>query len=351
MLARIWRGNLPRAGLEGYSIAMNVLVVGGAGYIGSHCVRQVMAAGHSVVVLDNLSYGHRETVPTGVPFVEADMADVVKVRAALKDYKIELVMHFAALINVGESVHQPERYHENNVVRTFALLEAMIAEGVKKFVFSSTCATFGVPDKMPMTEDLPQKPINPYGQNKLDVENKLRQLAKEGKISFAAFRYFNAAGASVDGSIGEDHQPETHLIPLAIAAALGRRPALKVFGTDYPTPDGTCLRDYVHVDDLSSAHIAVFDKLAQPGLAIFYNLGIGVPYSVEDILKSVERVTGKPVPREYVERREGDPAALYADATKVRTELGWKPKFDTLDAIVSTAVRWHTLHPKGFSKI
>jgi UDP-glucose 4-epimerase len=329
---------------------MNVLVVGGAGYIGSHCVRQVMAAGHSVVVLDNLSYGHREAVPSGVPLVEADMADVVKVRTALKEYKIELVMHFAALINVGESVHQPERYHENNVVRTFALLDAMIAEGVKKFVFSSTCATFGVPDKMPMTEDLPQKPINPYGQNKLDVEIKLRQLAQERKLSFAAFRYFNAAGASVDGSIGEDHQPETHLIPLAIAAALGRRPALKVFGTDYPTPDGTCLRDYVHVDDLSSAHIAVFDKLGQPGLAFFYNLGIGVPYSVEDILKSVERVTGKPVPREYVERREGDPAALYADATKARTELGWKPKFDTLDAIVSTAVRWHTLHPKGFSK-
>ena len=336
--------------MEAYSIVMNVLVVGGAGYIGSHCVRQVMAAGHSVVVLDNLSYGHREAVPSGVPLVEADMADVVKVRAALKDYKIELVMHFAALINVGESVHQPERYHENNVVRTFALLDVMIAEGVKKFVFSSTCATFGVPDKMPMTEDLPQKPINPYGQNKLDVEIKLRQLAQERKLSFAAFRYFNAAGASVDGSIGEDHQPETHLIPLAIAAALGRRPALKVFGTDYPTPDGTCLRDYVHVDDLSSAHIAVFDKLGQPGLAFFYNLGIGVPYSVEDILKSVERVTGKPVPREYVERREGDPPALYADATKVRTELGWKPKYDTLDAIVSTAVRWHTLYPKGFSK-
>lgn len=350
MVARIWRGNLPKVGAEGYSKVMNVLVVGGAGYIGSHCVRQVMAAGHRVVVLDNLSYGHREAVPMEVPFVEADMADSVKVRAALRDHKIDLVMHFAALINVGESVHQPERYHENNVVRTFALLDAMIAEGVKKFVFSSTCATFGVPDKMPMTEDLPQKPINPYGQNKLDVEIKLRQLAKEEKLSFAAFRYFNAAGASVDGSIGEDHQPETHLIPLAIAAALGRRPALKVFGTDYPTPDGTCLRDYVHVDDLSSAHIAVFDKLGQPGLAFFYNLGIGVPYSVEDILKSVERVTGKPVPREYVERREGDPAALYADATKARTELGWKPKFDTLDAIVSTAVRWHTSHPQGFSK-
>ena len=350
MVARIWRGNLPRVGRVDYLDAMNVLVVGGAGYIGSHCVRQVLAAGHSVVVLDNLSFGHREAVPVGVPFVQADMADNLMVRETLKNFKIDLVMHFAALVNVGESVHQPERYHENNVVRTFALLDAMMAEGVTKFVFSSTCATFGVPDKMPMTEDLPQKPINPYGQNKLDVENKLRQLAKEGKISFAAFRYFNAAGASVDGSIGEDHHPETHLIPLAIAAALGRRPALKVFGTDYPTSDGTCLRDYVHVDDLSSAHIAVFDKLSKPGSAFFYNLGIGVPYSVEDILKSVERVTGKTVPREYVERREGDPPALYADASKVRKELGWKPKYDNLDAIISTAVRWHTLHPDGFKK-
>jgi UDP-glucose 4-epimerase len=329
---------------------MNVMVVGGAGYIGSHCVRQVLAAGHSVVVLDNLSYGHRESIPVGVPFVQADMSDTNKVRETLKRYKIEMVMHFAALINVGESVQQPERYHDNNVVRTFALLDAMIAEDVKKFVFSSTCATFGVPDKMPMSEDLPQLPINPYGQNKLDVENRLRLLAKEKKISFAAFRYFNAAGASADGSIGEDHQPETHLIPLAIAAALGRRPALKVFGTDYPTPDGTCLRDYVHVDDLSSAHIAVFDKLSQVGAAYFYNLGMGVPYSVEDILKSVERVTGKTVPRDYVERRPVDPAALYADATKARKELNWKPKYDSLDAIISTAARWHTLHPQGFSK-
>jgi UDP-glucose 4-epimerase len=329
---------------------MNVLVVGGAGYIGSHCVRQVMAAGHSVVVLDNLSYGHRESVPNRVPFIKANMGDGDSMRATLRDHKIDLVMHFAAFASVGESVQQPERYYENNVVQTQSLLEAMLAEGVKKLVFSSTCATYGVPEKMPMKENLPQKPINPYGQNKLDVENILKKLAAEGKISFAAFRYFNAAGASVDGSIGEDHEPETHLIPLAIAAALGRRPPLKVFGTDYPTPDGTCLRDYVHVDDLSSAHIAAFDKLSQPGLAFFYNLGIGVPYSVEDILKSVERVTGKPVPREYVDRRVGDPPALYADATKARNELGWKPKYDTLDAIVSTAVRWHTLHPKGFSK-
>ena len=337
-------------GVEGYSKVMNILVVGGAGYIGSHCVRQVMAAGHSVVVLDNLSYGHAASVPIGVPLVIANLGDTDIVRATLRDHKIELIMHFAAFASVGESVQQPERYYENNVIQTQRLLDAMLAEGVKKFVFSSTCATYGIPEKMPITEDSVQKPINPYGQNKLDVENILKKLAAERKISFAAFRYFNAAGASSDGSIGEDHEPETHLIPLAIAAALGRRPALKVFGKDYPTPDGTCLRDYVHVDDLSTAHIAVFDKLVQPGLGFFYNLGIGIPYSVEDILKSVERVTGKAVPRDYGDRRPGDPPALYADAAKVRSELGWKPKYDTLDAIVSTAVRWHTSHPHGFSK-
>jgi UDP-glucose 4-epimerase len=328
---------------------MNILVVGGAGYIGSHCVRQVLAAGHSVVVLDNLSYGHREAIPTGVTLVEADMGDTEKVRQALREHKINCVMHFAALINVGESVHQPERYRDNNVIRTFALLDAMQAEGVKRFVFSSTCAIFGLPEKMPMTEDLPKKPINPYGENKLEVENKLIELAAAGKIAFAAFRYFNAAGASLDGSIGEDHSPETHLIPLAIAAALGRRPPLKVFGKDYPTPDGTCLRDYIHVDDLSAAHIAVFSRLDKPGTALFYNLGVGKPYSVDEVIHSIERLTGRHVPREYVERREGDPPALYADASKARAELGWKPKYETLDSIIATALRWHTTHPRGFA--
>ena len=329
---------------------MNILVVGGAGYIGSHCVRQVLAAGHRVVVLDNLSYGHAESVPSGVPLVKVSMGDTEAVRAVLREHEIELVMHFAAFASVGESVQQPERYYENNVVQTQRLLDAMLAEDVKKLVFSSTCATFGIPEKMPMTEDLPQKPINPYGQNKLDVENILKKLAAEGKLSFAAFRYFNAAGASVDGAIGEDHTPETHLIPLAIAAALGRRPALKVFGRDYPTPDGTCLRDYVHVDDLSSAHIMVFEKLNKLGVALFYNLGVGEPYSVDAVILSVERMTGKTVPREYVDRREGDPPALYADAKKVRAELGWKPKYDTLDSIIASAVRWHVAHPNGYKK-
>ena len=327
---------------------MNVLVVGGAGYIGSHCVRQLLAAGHRPVVLDNLSQGHRAAVPAGVGLVVGEMDDQALVRRVLREERIDLVMHFAALINVGESVRQPERYHRNNVVATLGLLAAMEAADVRRFVFSSTCATYGVPERMPMAEDLPQRPINPYGQNKLDVENALRGLAAENRMRFAAFRYFNAAGAAEDGAIGEDHAPETHLIPLAIAAALGRRPPLEVYGADYPTPDGTCLRDYVHVDDLARAHIAAFPRLEAPGAALFYNLGTGVPTSVKDILRAVERATGKAVPHAFGPRREGDPPALYADASKARRELGWQPRHADIDPIVATAVRWHLAHPAGY---
>lgn len=328
---------------------MNVLVVGGAGYIGSHCVRQASAAGHAVAVLDDLSYGHAESVPAGVKFFRADMGDAAAVRAALRETQAEVVIDFAAFTNVGESVEQPARYHENNVVRTEALLQAMLAEGVKKLVFSSTCATYGIPEKMPMTEDLPQRPINPYGASKLAVERRLAELAASHGLSFAAFRYFNAAGASADGVIGEDHSPETHLIPLAIAAALGRCPPLQVFGADYPTPDGTCLRDYVHVDDLARAHLDVLPKLGRPGQALFYNLGTGTPYSVKDVIASVGRILGRPVPHGFAPRRVGDPPALYADATKVRRELGWVPRYDTLDSIVLTACNWHLARPKGFA--
>ena len=328
---------------------MNVLVVGGAGYIGSHCVRQALAAGHKVAVLDDLSYGHAESVPSGVKLFRTDMGDQSAVRVALRESAAEVVIDFAAFTNVGESVQQPARYHENNVVHTEGLLQAMLAEGVKKLVFSSTCATYGIPEKMPMAEDLPQNPINPYGATKLAVEKRLRELAVSQGLSFAAFRYFNAAGASADAAIGEDHSPETHLIPLAIAAALGRRPPLQVFGTDYPTPDGTCLRDYVHVDDLSRAHIDVLPKLNPPGQALFYNLGTGTPYSVKDVIASVGRILGRPVPHTFAPRREGDPPALYADASKVRRELGWVPHYDTLDSIVLTACNWHTARPKGYA--
>lgn len=329
---------------------MNVLVVGGAGYIGSHCVRQLIAAGHRPVVLDNLVFGHRPAVASTVAFYDVNLGDEAAVGKILVDEKIDVVMHFAAFAYVGESVNDPLKYYFNNVVGTLQLLRTMLAKGVKKFVFSSTCATYGVPTKMPIVETMPQAPINPYGQTKLDIENALKALAHAHGLSFAAFRYFNAAGASEDGSIGEDHNPETHLIPLAIDAAVGKRPALQIFGTDYPTPDGTCLRDYVHVDDLSRAHIAVFEKLSAPGTALFYNLGTGKPTSVREVIRAVEKVTGKKVPYVEAPRRAGDPPALYADSSKAVNELGWKIKFPEIEATVATAWKWHSSHPNGYGK-
>ena len=330
-------------------VSENVLVIGGAGYIGSHCVRQLKLAGHRPVVLDNLVFGHRAALPADVPLVVGDLGDEALVTELLKREKITIVMHFAAYAFVGESVNDPLKYYDNNLARPIALLRAMRAAGVSKFIFSSTCATYGEPEKLPMTEDTPQKPINPYGQTKLDLENVLKACARAHGLSFAAFRYFNAAGAAEDGSIGEDHIPETHLIPLAIAAAQGQRPQLTVFGTDYPTPDGTCLRDYVHVDDLSRAHIAVFPKLAAPGTQLFYNLGTGRPFSVKEIITTVEQVTGLKVPLTYGDRRAGDPPALYADAAKARAELGWVPKYQTPLDIIRTAWAWHQAHPKGYA--
>ena len=328
---------------------MNVLVVGGAGYIGSHCVRQLLAAGHRPVVLDNLVFGHRGAIAAGVPLYTADLGDEAAVGEILKREEIDAVMHFAAFAYVGESVNDPLKYYFNNVVATLGLLRVMLKHGVKKFVFSSTCATYGVPTAMPIVETMPQAPINPYGQTKLDIENALKALAHAHGLSFAAFRYFNAAGAAEDGSIGEDHVPESHLIPLAIESAVGRRPALQVFGTDYPTPDGTCLRDYVHVDDLSRAHIAVFAKLEQPGTALFYNLGTGRPTSVLEVIRAVEKVTGLKVPYILAPRRAGDPPALYADSAKAVRELGWAIKFNQIEAIVETAWKWHRANPSGFA--
>jgi len=328
---------------------MNVLVVGGAGYIGSHCVRQLVAAGHNPVVVDNLVFGHRAAVAPDVPFYPANLGNEKEMGKILRKEKIEVVMHFAAYAYVGESVTDPLKYYFNNVAATLHLLRCMLGSGVKKFVFSSTCATYGIPDRMPLVETMPQAPINPYGQTKLDVENALKAMAQAYGLSFAAFRYFNAAGAAEDGTIGEHHDPETHLIPLAIDAATGARPPLQVFGTDYPTPDGTCLRDYVHVDDLSRAHIAVFDKLATPGTALFYNLGTGTPTSVLEVIRAVEKVTGKKVPYVTAPRRAGDPPALYADSTKAQAELAWKIKFASIEPIVETAWKWHAAHPNGYS--
>jgi len=328
---------------------MNVLVIGGAGYIGSHCVRQLIAAGHRPIVLDNLVYGHRAAVAPSVAFHDVNLGDEAAVAKVLRTERIDLVMHFAAYCYVGESVTDPLKYYFNNVDATLHLFRAMLAANVKKFVFSSTCATFGVPATLPIHENLPQAPINPYGQTKLDVENILKALAHAHGLSFAAFRYFNAAGASEDGAIGEDHDPETHLIPLAIDVAVGKRPQLQLFGTDYPTPDGTCLRDYVHVDDLSRAHIAVFDKLAAPGAQFFYNLGTGTPTSNREVIRAVEKITGKSVKVIESPRRPGDPPALFADSTKAQRELGWKVKFPTIESIVATAWKWHSSHPNGYS--
>jgi UDP-glucose 4-epimerase len=328
---------------------MKVLVAGGAGYIGSHCVRQLLAAGHQPVVIDNLVYGHRAAVAPGVPLITADFGDAAALERIFREHRFDAVMHFGAFCYVGESVSDPIKYYRNNLAAPLTLLEVMLRHGVRKFVFSSTCATYGVPTRLPITEDLLQSPINPYGQTKLDLENLLKALARSHGLSFAAFRYFNAAGAAEDGSIGEDHEPETHLIPLAIGAAQGLRPALQIFGADYPTPDGTCLRDYVHVDDLSRAHIAAFAKLDQPGTQLFYNLGTGNPTSVREVIAAVEKVTGLKVPATYAPRRAGDPPALYADAAKARTELGWVPKFSTIEPIVATAWRWHQAHPKGYA--
>jgi UDP-glucose 4-epimerase len=327
---------------------MKVLVVGGAGYIGSHCVRQLQAAGHEPVVLDNLVFGHRAAVHTSIPFYDCNLGDSEAVGEILRKEQIELVMHFAAFAYVGESVTEPRKYYENNFVATLRLLETMLDNGVSKFVFSSTCATYGEPEALPMVETLPQAPINPYGQTKLDVENCLKAFAHAYGLSFAAFRYFNAAGAAEDGSIGEDHNPETHLIPLVVDAATGRRENIQIFGTDYPTPDGTCLRDYVHVDDLSRAHIAVFEKLKEPGAAYFYNLGTGTPNSVREIITAVEKVTGLKVPVVESERRAGDPPALYADSSKAQKELGWEIQYTEIEDIIATAWKWHEANPEGF---
>jgi UDP-glucose 4-epimerase len=329
---------------------MKVLVIGGGGYIGSHCLRQLEDAGHEPVVLDNLVFGHRAAIPNRFSFHEGDLGDTALLEQIFENEKIEIVMHFAAYAYVGESVTDPLKYYDNNVARVVTLLRTMRKFGVTKFVFSSTCATYGIPDTLPITEDLPQRPINPYGQTKLDVETMLKACSPAYGLSFAAFRYFNAAGAAEDGSIGEDHDPETHLIPLVIDAATGRRESVTVFGEDYPTPDGTCLRDYVHVDDLSRAHIAVFPRLSAPGAQLFYNLGTGMPHSVKEVIGTVEEVTGLKVPVKKGERRPGDPPALYADSTRALRDLNWQIKFPGIREIVETAWHWHKNHPGGFEK-
>ncbi len=327
---------------------MNVLVTGGAGYIGSHAVKQLREAGHHVVVLDNLERGHRAALPEHVPLEELDLRQTEALTNALTYHEIECVMHFAALAYVGESVTEPLKYYDNNVQGSVSLLQAMQNAGVHRIVFSSTCATYGEPETMPITENLPQHPINPYGRSKLVVEWALRDLAaSDDRFAFAALRYFNVAGCAADGSLGEDHNPETHIIPVLLQVALEQREKVTIFGEDYDTPDGTCIRDYIHVEDLVAAHIRVMEAL-EGGDQRFYNLGIGHGHTVKQLIEAARRVTGHAIPAEVGPRRPGDPPQLYANADKIKRELGWQPRHTDLDGIVETAWRWFKTHPDGY---
>jgi UDP-glucose-4-epimerase GalE len=325
---------------------MRILITGGAGYIGSHAVRLFLERGHDVWVYDNLSMGHKKAVPAE-RLIVGDLAETERLDHALMIHRIEACVHFAAFAYVGESVREPGKYYRNNLLNSLNLMECLRRNGVGRFVFSSTCATYGIPQRVPITEEEPQRPINPYGNAKLAVERALADYTTAHQWGYAALRYFNASGASADGTIGEDHDPETHLIPLVLHVALGQRPHIEVFGTDYPTPDGTCIRDYIHVDDLAEAHLLALEKL-QPGVELKYNLGAGKGYSVREVIRTCEEVTGKKIAVKEGPRRPGDPPALVAAADKVRKELGWRPRHTELRAIVETAWKWHRMHPKGY---
>jgi UDP-glucose 4-epimerase len=364
---------------------MNVMVAGGAGYIGSHAVKMLIEAGHRVVAVDNLCRGHGRAVDHRAAFHEIDLADTPSLADALAEHAIDCVMHFAALACVGESVADPLAYYHNNTAGTISLLRAMKAAGVKRLVFSSTCATYGEPETTPIVETMRQEPVSPYGWSKWCVERVLRDYAAADKdFSFVVLRYFNVAGCAADGSLGEDHDPETHLIPVLLLAALGQRDKVTVFGADYPTPDGTCIRDYIQVEDLCAAHLVAMNVLLRPALptnpsaakesanpagtavfaaeqrslatsasirpgdARFYNLGIGKGYSVGEVIESARRVTGVPLPVEYGPRRPGDPPILFANAEKIRRELGWSARYTEIDPIVETAWKWFKNHPNGY---
>jgi UDP-glucose-4-epimerase GalE len=324
---------------------MRILVTGGAGYVGGFAARHLLAAGHEVIALDNLCAGHREALPDET-LVIGDIGDRKALDEIFLERRIEAVMHFAALAAVSESVSKPRLYYRNNVANTLNLLETMLDHEVKRIVFSSTCAVYGETDAMPLREDSPTGPTNPYAFSKLAIERMIQDFACAYDMSYALLRYFNAAGASADGTHGEDHEPETHLIPLAIQAVEGRREKLRLFGKDYPTPDGTCIRDYVHVEDLARAHeLAILHESSS-----VFNIGTGRGHSVMEVLKSVERITGKSVPFQVTERRPGDTARLVASCEKIRAELGWQPQYEELDEIVATAWRWHRNHPGGYER-
>jgi len=328
---------------------MNVLVAGGAGYIGSHTVKRLKEAGHSPVVYDNMGRGHRAVEAIlKVPLIVADLNNSTTLTNTLRKHQIDTVMHFAAYAYVGESVEKPLMYYQNNVATAVSVLQSMQEAGVERFVFSSTCAVYGDPDKIPITEDEKKAPVSPYGHSKLMVEQVLADVPASWKsFKFAALRYFNASGCAMDGSLGEDHDPETHLIPVILQAIQGVRSGITVFGTDYPTADGTNVRDYIHVDDLADAHILAMEKL-KDGNPIYCNLGTGKGFSVKEIIKTAEKVTGKKAPVTYGPRRPGDAIALYADPSRAKKLLGWEAKHKDPESIIRSAWNWFSKHPNGY---
>jgi UDP-glucose 4-epimerase len=327
-------------------MAERVLVTGGAGYIGSVVTSQLLAKGYDVIVCDNLSHGSKKAVPTGAKLVIGDIADRAALDRIFQEHRIDAVMHFAAFIEAGESMQVPEKYFRNNTVNSLTLFEAMLAHNVQRVVFSSTAALYGTPDRTPIEETDSLRPTNAYGESKLLVEQMLAWFHRIHGLRYSCLRYFNAAGAA--GDLGEDHVPESHLIPLMLQVALGKREYISIFGTDYPTPDGTCIRDYIHVSDLASAHILVLDALRQTGKLI-YNLGTGRGFSVREVVDTVRRVTGHPIPAREVARRPGDPAVLVAGSESIKRDLRWQPQFPDLESIVRSAWEWRRKHPDGYA--
>jgi UDP-glucose 4-epimerase len=326
---------------------MKILVTGGAGYIGSVATAELLKAGHEVIVFDNLSRGHRRALPEAASLIVGDIGDRESLKLLFQSHSIDAVLHFAALIEVAESMKAPELFYRNNSAGTLTLLEAMLAAGVKKFVFSSTAALYGNPERTPVCEEDRLAPANPYGDSKFLVERMLGWMHEVHGLRYASLRYFNASGAARP-DLGEDHSPESHLIPLILKVALGQRPSISIFGTDYPTADGCCIRDYIHVLDLASAHLLALDALTEASRLI-YNLGTGRGFTVREVIDMARRVTGHPIPAVECPRRPGDPATLVASSEKIRKELGWKPSHSDLERIVSTAWDWHRLHPNGFN--
>ena len=329
------------------SHSTNILVIGGAGYIGSYMCKHLARSGYTPVVLDNLSRGYRKAVRWG-PFVEGDLNDASLVARVLEAHDIAAVMHFAAFINVGESVEDPVLYYQNNVASTIGLLQTMKECGVKHFIFSSSAAVYGEPAESPIPETHPCAPVNPYGWSKLMVERILADFERAYGLRSTSLRYFNAAGADPEADLGEDHRPETHLVPLVLKTALGSIPEIAIFGDDYPTPDGTCLRDYVHIHDLVEAHLLALQRLLDDKPGGIYNLGNGTGYSVRQVIETARRVTGRAIPQRSEARRPGDAAVLVASSGKARHELGWQPRYGALEEIIETAWAWHRKHPEGY---